>query len=98
VSYVITQDLSASLAVELLDRWFEGDSAGAARRDWQALPIGPVEYAISASFLGGERMRKTLGCPALDLQLSRQEVWSTGPGAGFSQWEGVVALRTGWRF
>jgi hypothetical protein len=98
VSYAMTPDLSASLAVELLGRWFEGDNAGAVRRDWQALPIGTVEYAIPASFLGGERMRKILGRLALDFQLSRQEVWSTSPTASFGQWEGVVALRTGWRF
>jgi hypothetical protein len=98
VSDQISHDLSASLAVELLGRWFARDSAGAARRDLQALPIGTVEYAIPASFLGGERMRTILGRPALDFQLSHQKVWSTSSGASFNQWEGVVALRTGWRF
>jgi hypothetical protein len=98
LSYAMSPDLSASLAVELLGRWFERAGAGGARRNLQALPVGTVEYAIPGSFLGGERMRAILGRPALDFQLSRQKVWSTSPSASFDQWEGVVALRTGWRF
>jgi hypothetical protein len=67
LSYALTQDLSASLAVELLGRWFEGDSAGAARRDWQAFPIGTVEYAIPASVSGRRADAKNSRAPGARL-------------------------------
>ncbi len=98
VSYTISKDWSASLAVELLGRWYERDSAGVSSRDWEALPVATIEYAIPASFLGGEGLAKILGRPALDFQASHLKVWSTVPGVSFNQWEAAVAIRTGWRF
>ena len=98
VSYKISSDWSASLAVELLGRWYEKDSAGVSSRDWETLPIGTVEYAIPASCFGGEQLQKILGRPALDFQGSYLKVWSTVPGVSFNQWEAAVAIRSGWRF
>jgi len=98
ISYKISNDWSACLAVELLGRWYERDSAGASSRDWETLPIGTVEYAIPASFVGGERLANILGRPALDFQGSYLKVWSTVPGVSFNQWEAAVAIRSGWRF
>jgi hypothetical protein len=97
-SYVISQDWSASVAVELLGRWYERDSAGEASRDWETLPIATLEYLIPASFLGGERVAKLLGRPALDFQGSYLKVWSTVPGVSFGQWEARAGIRMGWRF
>lgn len=97
-SYKISDDWSASLAVELLGRWYERDSAGASSRDWETLPIGTVEYAIPASFFGGEKFANILGRPALDFQGSYLKVWSTVPGVSFNQWEVAVTIRSGWRF
>ena len=98
VSYKISNDWSASFAVELLGRWYERDSADEASRDWEALPIATVEYLIPASFLGGENFAKILGRPALDFQGSHLKVWSTVPGVSFGQWEARAAIRMGWRF
>jgi hypothetical protein len=98
VSYVISKDWSASFAVELLGRWYEADRFGETSRDWEALPIGTLEYAIPASFLGGEQTAALLGRPALDFQGSHLKVWSTVPGVSFGQWEARAAIRMGWRF
>jgi hypothetical protein len=98
VSYVISKDLSASFAVELLGRWYEADRFGETSRDWETLPIGTLEYVIPASFLGGENVAKLLGHPALDFQGSHLKVWSTVPGVSFGQWEARAAIRAGWRF
>lgn len=97
VSYKISNDWSASLAIELLGRWYERDGASVSSRDWEALPIATVEYAIPTSFFGGGRLAKILGRPALDFQASHLKVWSTVPGS-FGQWEAAVAIRSGWRF
>ena len=98
VAYKISTDWSASLAVELLGRWYERDRLGEASRDWEALPIGTVEYSIPASFFGGEKFAAILGHPALDFQGSYLKAWSTVPGVSFDQWEAAVAIRSGWRF
>jgi len=98
VSYTISQDWSASLAVELLGRWYDRDSVGAFSRDLEVLPIGTIEYAIPAWVFGGERIAKLLGRPALDFQGSYLKVWSTVPGVSFNQWEAAVSLKMGWRF
>jgi hypothetical protein len=98
VSYVISTDWSASLAVELLGRWYERDSVGEASRDWEALPIATLQYVIPASLLGGENIAKILGRPALDFQGSYLKVWSTVPGVSFGQWEARAAIRMGWAF
>jgi len=98
VSYVISPDWSASLAVEFLGRWYERDRFGEASHDLETLPIATVEYLIPAQFLGGETVAKILGRPALDLQGSHLYVWSTVPGVSFGQWEARAAIRMGWRF
>ena len=98
VSYVISEDWSASFAVELLGRWYEADRFGETSRDWEALPIATLEYLIPASFLGGENFAKALGRPALDFQGSYLKVWSTVPGVSFGQWEARAGIRMGWRF
>ncbi len=98
VSKVITPDWSASFAVEMLGRWYEPNTAGDANRDLEAQPIATVEYLIPASFLGGEKVAKILGRPALDFQGSYLKVWSTAPGVSYGQWNAQAALRMGWRF
>jgi hypothetical protein len=98
VSYVISNDWSASLAVELMGRRHDMDSFGFGGRNWEALPIATVEYAIPASFFGGERLANILGRPTLDFQTSYLRNWSNAPGASFNQWDGAVAIKTGWRF
>jgi len=98
VSYVISKDWTASLAVEFLGRWYEPTSAGFSGRDFEALPIATVEYAIPAAFFGGDKVATLLGRPALDFQTSYLKVWSTFPGVSFNQWDGAVVIRVGWRF
>ena len=98
VSYVISKDWNANFAVEVLERWFDANSAGFSRRNWEAVPIGTVEYVIPASIFGSETVARTLGRPAFDFQGSYQKVWSNSPGAGFDQWTASATLKMGWRF
>jgi hypothetical protein len=98
LSRVLTPELSAAFAIEFLGRWYEPDRFGEASRDYEAMPIATVEYAIPATLLGGEQMAKILGRPALDVQGSYLKVWSTVPGVTFGQWEAQAAIRMGWRF
>ncbi len=98
LSYVISNEWNASLAVELLGRWFDANDVGFVRRAWQAEPIGTLEYVIPASFFGNERLTGMLGRHALDLQGPYLQVWSNAPGASFRQWEASATIKTGWRF
>ncbi|WP_294541437.1 hypothetical protein [uncultured Rhodoblastus sp.] len=98
LSYVISQDWNASLAVEFLGRWYERNSFGAAEHDYEALPIATLEYVIPAAVFGGEANAKLVGRPALDLQGSHLYVWSTAPGVSYGQWDLRAAFRMGWRF
>jgi len=95
-SLVISKDWSVSFAVELLGRWYDRDIAGNASRDFEALPIVTIEYAIPSSFLGGDGVARILGRPAIDIQGSHLWVWSNVPGVSFGQWEAQVALKLGW--
>ena len=97
-SWVISKDWDASLAVEMLGRWYEPDSAGEASHDWEVLPIATLEYIIPASLFGSEQFADLLGRPAIDLQGSHLKVWSTVPGVSFNQWEASATLKMGWRF
>jgi hypothetical protein len=98
LSYVISKDWNASLAVEFLGRWYDPNMVGATNRDFEALPIGTLEYVIPTSFLGGDRMAKILGRPAVDLQGSHLNVWSTAPGVTYNQWQAQAAIKMGWSF
>jgi hypothetical protein len=98
VSYVISREWNASLAVEFLGRWYERNAFGGANRDYEALPIATLEYVVPAAVLGGETNARLFGRPALDLQGSRLYVWSTSPGVSYGQWDLRVALKLGWRF
>jgi hypothetical protein len=98
VRWTISKDWNASFGVELLGRWYEPDRFGHTSRDWEVLPIVTLEYVIPASLFGSENAAKMLGRPAIDLQGSRLEVWSTVPGVSFNQWEASATLKVGWRF
>lgn len=98
VSWAISKDWNASFAVELLGRWYEPNRFGEASRDWEALPILTVEYVIPASLIGGDHFADLLGRPAIDLQGSHLNVWSTVPGVSFGQWEASATLKVGWQF
>jgi hypothetical protein len=97
-SWVISKDWNASLAVEMLGRWYEDDRFGEASRDWEVLPIATLEYIIPAYLFGNEQFANLLGRPAIDLQGSHLKVWSTVPGVSFNQWEASATLKVGWRF
>ena len=58
VSYVISQEWNASLAVEFLGRWYERNRFGAANHDYEAMPIATLEYVVPAAVFGGEADRK----------------------------------------
>ncbi len=97
-SWVISQNWNASVAVELLGRWYEANHSGEKRRDWDALPIATLEYIIPISLFGSDRFADLFGRPAIDLQGSHQDVWSTVPGGSYRQWEASATIKLGWRF
>lgn len=98
VSCVVSKDLYANFAVELLGRWYQHNQFGEADHDWEALPIATLEYAIPAELLGGDNMARLLGHPAVSLQGSHLNVWSSVPGVSFNQWEASATIMAGWRF
>jgi hypothetical protein len=67
-AYVISKDWTASLAVEVLSRWYEPTSTGFSGRDLEALPIATVGYVIPSSFFGGDKFATMLGRPALNFR------------------------------
>jgi hypothetical protein len=97
-SWVISKDWNASFALEMLGRWYDVDRFGEANHDWEALPIATLEYIIPASLFGSEQFANLLGRPAIDLQGSHLNVWSTAPGVSYNQWEASATLKMGWRF
>lgn len=97
-SWVISENWNASFAVQLLGRWFDADPFGEKRRDWEAQPIATLEYIVPASLFGGDRFANLIGRPAIDLQGSHLDVWSTAPGASYGQWEASATIKFGWRF
>ena len=98
VSYVISDQWNASLAVEVIGRWFDSNAAGLFRRDWDVIPIATVEYVIPALLFGAPKTAALFGRPALDFQTSLERVTSNFSGSSFSQWTVGVAIKTGWRF
>jgi hypothetical protein len=98
VTYAISKEWNASLAVEALSRWFERNTLGFSRQDREVTPIVTLEYIVPAEALGGERNAALLGRPALDFQSSWLKVWSSAPGAGYEQFEARAAIKMGWRF
>ena len=98
VSWAISENWNASVAVELLGRWYEADRFGETSRDWEALPIATLEYIIPAGLFGSDSFANLLGRPAIDLQGSHLKVWSTVPGVSYGQWEASATIKMGWRF
>lgn len=98
LSWVISPDWNASLAVEFLSRWYEPDQLGETSHDWEVLPIATLEYVVPASLFGGDYVANLIGRPAIDLQGSHLRVWSTVPGVSFNQWGASATLKLGWRF
>jgi hypothetical protein len=98
MTYKISEEWNASLAVDILGRWYDTDSDGFNARDYEALPIATLEYVIPAALLGGENTAIALGRPALDFQGSYLKVWSNVPGVTYDQWDARVAVKAGWTF
>ena len=97
-SWAISKDWNVSLALDMLGRWYEQNSQGAADHDWELLPIATLEYIVPAALFGSDRLADLLGRPAIDLQGSHLNVWSTVAGVTYNQWEASATLKVGWRF
>lgn len=98
VSYVISEQWNASLAVEVIGRWFDSNDAGFSRRDWEAQPIATLEYVIPAALFGAPETADFFGRPALDFQTSFDRNWSNLPLRNYHQWTASAVIKTGWRF
>ena len=98
VSYVISEQWNASLAVEIIGRWFDFNDAGFSRRDWEAQPIATLEYIIPTVLFGAAETADFFGRPALDFQTSFDRNWSNLPLRNYHQWTASAVIKTGWRF
>lgn len=97
-SLSFTRNLSATLSIEYISRWFDRNRDGFRARESEIQPIATVAYVIPSEWLGGERVAEILGRPTFSVQGSYLKAWSNVPGGGFAQWKGVSALRFGWTF
>jgi hypothetical protein len=98
VSYVISEQWNASLAVEIIGRWFDSNDAGFSRRDWEAQPIATLEYIIPTVLFGAPETADFFGRPAVDFQTSFDRNWSNLPLRNYHQWTASAVIKTGWRF
>jgi hypothetical protein len=98
VSYVISEQWNVSLAIEVIDRWFDSNDAGVFRRDWEVQPIATLEYVIPFALFGTPEIASIFGRPALDFQTSFVRNWSNLSSRDYSQWTASIVLKTGWRF
>ncbi|MFO1115957.1 MAG: hypothetical protein U1E28_09765 [Beijerinckiaceae bacterium] len=97
-SLSFTRNLSATLSLEYIARWFDRNKDGFRARESEIQPIATISFVIPSEWLGGERIAEILGHPTLNLQGSYLKAWSNVPDGGFAQWKGVSALRFGWTF
>ena len=77
ISYVISQDWNASVAVEFLGRWYERNTFGAANHDYEALPIATLEYVVPAARL--RRREHRAACSAGPPSTCRAPISRSGP-------------------
>ncbi|ACB97036.1 hypothetical protein [Beijerinckia indica] len=97
-SYVISEEWNASLAVQMLGRWFDADAMGFSRRDFEVEPIGTLEYTVPAWVFGSPETAAFFGSPALDLQGSFVRNISNLAARNYTQWTGSLVIKTAWRF
>jgi hypothetical protein len=98
VSYVISEHWNASLAVEVIGRWFDSNDGGFSRRDWEVQPIATLEYVIPSALFGAPETADCFGRPALDFQTSFVRNWSNLLSRDYTQWTASAVIKTGWRF
>jgi hypothetical protein len=98
VSYVISEQWNANLAVEVIGRWFDSNEAGFSRRDLEAQPIATLEYVIPSALFGAPETANFFGRPALDFQTSFDRNWSNLSIRNYNQWTASAVIKTGWRF
>jgi hypothetical protein len=98
VSYVISEQWNASLAADVIGRWFDSKDAGFSRRDVEAEPIATLEYVIPTALFGVPETADFFGRPALDFQTSFVRNWSNLPTRNYHQLTASAVIKTGWRF
>ncbi|CAG0987788.1 hypothetical protein MYXO_02226 [Myxococcaceae bacterium] len=96
-AYSISEDWSAVLAVELIQRWFDRTD-DFSREDTTLFPIAALEFDVPDRWLGGPELARWLGHPALEFFGGYEYEWSNVSNGDFEQWTGGFALRAGWRF
>jgi hypothetical protein len=89
-SYVLCEDWSVSLFVNVRERWFDSGTAPtmtASRRDFEIEPISTIAYAP-----------KLPGAPQIALQVGFERRSSNLPNQSWSQWTMGPVLSANWRF
>ena len=97
VSYVISPQWNASLAIDLTRRWFDA-FAGTSQRNFTLEPVAVLEYVVPATWLGGERTARLFGRPAIDGLVGVERNWSNVSTASFTQFVAGLVFKFGWRF
>jgi hypothetical protein len=97
VSYVISEHWNASLAVEVIGRWFDSNDAGFSRRDWEVQPIATLEYVIPPLF-GAPETADFFGRPAIGFPDIIRSKLVESVDQRFTQWTASAVIKTGWRF
>jgi hypothetical protein len=97
VSYRISEDWSAALAIEATRRWFER-IASTSQENFTLEPVAALEYDIPERWLGGPEMARWFGRPAVDFFGGVERNWSNVASARFTRVYAGFAFKAAWRF
>lgn len=97
VSYRISDDWSAALAVEFTGRWFE-TIGGVSQDNFTVEPVGAFEYSIPERWLGGADNARLFGRPAIDFFGGVEQNWSNIGSQEFTRVYSGFAIKAAWQF
>ena len=97
VSYRISDDWSAALAIDFTGRWFE-TIRGVSQNNFTVEPVGAIEYSIPERWLGGADNARLFGRPAIDFFGGVEQNWSNVSTREFTRVFSGFAIKAAWRF
>lgn len=97
VSYVISEQWNAGLAIDITRRWFY-PNGGVDRRDLFFEPVATLEFLVPGEWLGGPGTARLFGSPAIDGLIGFERNTSNVSSANYNQLSAGLAFKLGWRF